>query len=928
MPALAPSVFRPLLVFVCTALALLTASPAAAAPTAPGPLRWVPLGEPGVGGFLTAVQVSPHDSRRVLLGGDMLGIGVSNDGGSTWQPSVSPASEIGDFSFHPTNPEVIWAGSMSGPLLSTDGGRTFTLRREGFPPVSGGHYSAPVEVVRFDPTDSGRLLAFGGSSRRWSSPGKPAWGAVWESRNGGRNWTRLTTLTAAGSSDSAADGLNIVSAAFSPANPRRLFASLHQGGVLVSNDSGRTWEPRNHGLPGNGADRIALHPTDADIAYVAIGNHKPAGESEFRGSGIFKTTDGGRNWTRVSNGLAQVPNRDWNMASRYGLVLLAPGEPDTLFTADSAWNGGVIYRSRDGGASWTPVATRGNVGHADTSGISKPVFKPDVGMFAGLGMSMGGFDPANPSIAFLANMETVLRTTDGGDTWQDVTAERVTDAPRPDSWRGTGYTGWCSTDIAFAPDTAGESTLMAMDAAKIWRSSDDFRSWTYHGHKPWPWGGGIQAVYAGPWIYATAGQHGSYHGIYRVHRETNEVVVFQGEEHGLPKWPGNVGLGGIHAHPSRPDTVYAVVRGGLMRSDDAGKSWRVILERAGASQVAGDPRHPDVLYVSGRDGVLRSTDGGAEFKLIGGPRPAGRGRLRVAADGRVYVTLWREARSGLWRWSPETGWRRLFDETYAKDVAIDPADPTRLAVVTNDDPYHDLNRATGVWLSADDGATWRRANEGLPMLRGQTIAFDPHHRGRVVMGTFGRGFFLTDWPAGHQPAGTPRRHVHDGDDAAFATPDDDSELVPGLPPLRNTSMTKGGREAVHWTRTWIGSGRIEVRRDTEVFFSPPASLRIASIGGPANGQVMQQVAASPGQTFTVSGQLRTAGSAKVNAALQFYDASGQPFEFLQLRYAQNTSDWGSFIRAVTVPPRTATVAFVVLLEGDGRAWVDDFAVSP
>jgi photosystem II stability/assembly factor-like uncharacterized protein len=908
--------------------ALLAAVALAPFSGANAPLAWTPVGEPGVGGYLTAVQVSPHNSNHVLLAGDMLGLGYSLDGGATWLPSHAPAYEVADFSFHPANPSVIWAGSMSGPLLSTDGGRTFNLARNGFPPVSGGHYSAPVEVVRFDPANSARLLAFGGSSRRWQSPGKPLWGVVWESRDGGRAWTRLTTLTAAGSDNSAdASGLNILSAHFAPSDAKRLYASLEKGGVLASTDGGLTWQPRNTGLPHPNVERLAVHPSDPDTVYVALNNHKPADETAHQPGGIYKSTDGGLTWRNASNGLAQTPGNNSNFASRYSAILLAPTAPDTLLTADTAWNTGVIYASRDAGATWTPVATRGNIGHADAEGITHAVFKPDVGMFAGLSMSMGAFDPNNPAVAFLANMETVLRTTDGGATWQDVSATRVTDSPRPDAWRGTGYTGWCSTDIAFAPDTPGDSSLMAMDAGKIWRSTDDLRSWTYHGHKPWPWGGGHQAVYAGPWIYATAGQHGYDHGIYRLHRATGETFVFEGEKHGLPKMPGPAGLAGIYAHPANPDTVYAAVQGSLLRSDDAGQSWRPVLEKKGLVWIVGDPRSPSTLYASGRDGVWRSEDG-TTFKLIGGPRPAGRGRLQVDALGRLYAAHWRASRGGLWRWTPELGWRRLFNENFAINVAIDPADPRRLAVVTNDDPYHDLTSATGVWLSADDGATWRAANTGLPMLRAQAVGFDPHNPGRLLVGTFGRGFFRADWPAGLVPPGEPRRHVHDGDDSAFATPDDDSELIPGLPPLRNTSMTKGGRSAVHWTSLWSGSGKLEAARDDKIFVTPPAALRLSSIGGPANGQVFQQVPATPGQRFTVTGHLRTEGRAKINAAVQFYDRSGQPFQFTQLLYAQDTTLWQPFTQTITVPPRAATIAFVLLLEGDGTAWLDDFAIAP
>ena len=47
-------------------------------------LSWAPLREPAVGGWINSLAVSPHDLKRVLVGGDILGIGLSLDGGESW----------------------------------------------------------------------------------------------------------------------------------------------------------------------------------------------------------------------------------------------------------------------------------------------------------------------------------------------------------------------------------------------------------------------------------------------------------------------------------------------------------------------------------------------------------------------------------------------------------------------------------------------------------------------------------------------------------------------------------------------------------------------------------------------------------------------------------------------------------------------------
>jgi hypothetical protein len=67
-------------------------------------------------------------------------------------------------------------------------------------------------------------------------------------------------------------------------------------------------------------------------------------------------------------------------------------------------------------------------------------------------------------------------------------------------------------------------------------------------------------------------------------------------------------------------------------------------------------------------------------------------------------------------------------------------------MVTNMDPFNDFAGGNGVWVSADDGKNWSRQDTGLAMLRGQAVAFNPHDPEQIVMGTFGRGFFVARWP--------------------------------------------------------------------------------------------------------------------------------------------------------------------------------------
>ena len=119
------------LAFTC--VSALHSAPAPALPSAP--LHWQPLDEPGSGGWMVGMRISPHDPKRMLVTGDMLGVGLSVDGGQSWQATYGFKSwEMGDITWHPTDPMTVWVGGVMGPYVSHDGGLHWTEKRNGMPP--------------------------------------------------------------------------------------------------------------------------------------------------------------------------------------------------------------------------------------------------------------------------------------------------------------------------------------------------------------------------------------------------------------------------------------------------------------------------------------------------------------------------------------------------------------------------------------------------------------------------------------------------------------------------------------------------------------------------------------------------------------------------------------------------------------------------
>lgn len=855
-------------------------------------IRWEPLREPGCGGWIVDLAASPHDPRRLVVSGDMLGAGVSTDGGEHWVPSSGLASyEMGAVTFHPADPAIVWIGSMSGPVLSTDGGRTFTPCREGFPAQEKATYSAPVERVLFDPNDARRLLAFGGSSRSWDSPPGARWGLVWESRDAGRTWTRIGAV---------AEGRNVHGMAFAAGSSDRLYAAVPGAGVAVSEDGGLTWNFRNSGLPHLQAKRLVAHPTLPDTLFVALDVAPgPEGEPCLPG-GVWRSDDAGRTWQDRSGNLPRRRHKQTHFTSGGRGFAVSPTNPDLMVYAIGAWDHAAVWRTRDGGATWNKVLHRQGEGQPDDGAAGAQVLASAYP--AGPGLTTLAFDPHEEDILYGAGSEYAVASHDGGTTWTDITAHRP-DPANPAAWRGNGYSGLCCTSFTYHPTDPARAFLMAMDAGKLWQSRDGLRSWTFHGQEPWSWGGGNALAIAGDHLYATFGQHGNWGGIGVSHDGGATWKTLIGQEHGLPGRDARAEPKGIYAWPDEPSKVWATVGGKLLHSADAGATWKPVPLDDSVSQIAGDPSRPRRFFLTGSKGQW-VTDDGAAFTSLGGPVSGGRSRCAVDAKGRLYVCAWRRSASeaGLWRFV-DGAWTRLLDEPFAFDIAIDSTDPVRMALVTNDDPYHDATFASGVWVSVDDGAGWTQANEGLGMLRGQCVTFNPHDVEELVVGTFGGGFYRGRWPKAFRPAGT--RH-------APAAPTVERPATPaGLARVvvRNGGMTQG----VNGVAGWQGGVR-----DTAVFKEGPASLRLDG-----KGTAVQRIDGLAGRRVRLAGWIRTRGSAKAQVAVQSFSEGWKNNQWQQLVYQQGDADWRFFDKEVTLPFWTAWSELKLYVEGDGQAWIDE-----
>ncbi len=692
-------------------------------------LHWEPLLEPGVGGAVTALAVAPGDSQRVFVGGDMLGVGRSVDGGKHWTQADANAGlktgEIAEFTFDPADSNCVWVATMDGPYRSRDRGRSWSQRREGLPPDGQWtKYSAPIQKILFDPADARHLLAFGGNKRRFDDEKCFNYGAVWESQDDGEDWVLRSRIIPGLMNHE----VNITCVAYAAGGHfQTLFAAVEGYGVMRSDDNGTGWRHVNLGLPSNAVISLAVHPTDPETIWVTLDQ-----------LGVFKSTNGGLQWTAATNGLTS--------GGRWDSIAVAPSKPEVLYVNASTQT--KTFRSTDGGEHWGPVLSNGD----NPYGMS-------------LVTSCLAMDPQDASNVYIGTYVSIYHSTNGGRSWQDASATQVD--PALNTWRGTGYEGLVCENYTWNPYDLNMSIGQAMDDGKLLVSRDDLRSWRVH-HKGLPeYSGGGEVSFCREvgqtTIYAALGTQTAWFTQDGVFKSGDN-----GETWALTTRPEkNKGAVSVYAFPDDPDKVFAVFADHqLYSSSDGGGRWTAVTlqnpngkAEISVVNVTGDSltHQPARIYAAARGGIYASADGGGAWTYMTNSPSAGFdwpwGYLRVKADptragGLLVVNVnGLNGSDGLYRFDGTT-WSGKLAGSYNNnigagitDAAVDPRNGNHLLVACNQQPFQDISISTGIWETWDGGKTWSQQNQGLGLLRVKSVAFRPDGA-EVVIGTNGGGFYV------------------------------------------------------------------------------------------------------------------------------------------------------------------------------------------
>lgn len=668
-------------------------------------LNWQPLNVPGVGGWVTSVAVSPYDGNRIMVGGDILGVGYSTDGGNTWKAGlgVKGTREVEEFTYHPTNDDIIWVATAGGPFKSTNKGANWTKKRSGFPAHENNKQVAPVQKILFDLDNSSRLYAFTGTHRNNLVGQTTNMGKTYLSTNGGDSWTFQSNI-----------GGRVNTVRSRKVDGTETFYAATGNGLYISTNNAQSWTKKSSGLPVDNVRWVTLHPTNKNVLWVACGT-----------SGIYKSTNNGNSWSASNSGISFSNN------ANFLTVEVDPNNGSVLYTSGRTSH--KTYKTTNGGSSWTDISN--NFG----SSANSPYY--DFNMFS--------FDPNNSSRVFGGTGLAIWRTTNAGSSWADKSATSAGSG----RWVGNGYQGHLTDGVVFNPSNPNQSAMIGWDATK-WRSTDDQQSWKRTGSGLSSFFGATAFAFGtgGTW-YLGQGQGGAQVKLYRT---TNSGSNWSTRS--LPS--GTSGeIKDLHVNPDDSSNLWMIRSGKVFYSTNSGGAWTQATGVSNAKKMVGAPSGGTKLYVASSSGLFRTTNGTSFTELGDGSDAVSLISVKVDPNNsdRIFVVSRNSSKTnkrGVWRYTISSNTWKHFSATadsnggpkYIADVAVDPTNSSRIVAVSDvlirSPSQNKLNNydEKGVFLSEDGGTTWAAQNTGLPMLLVDFVNFKPGS-GRVIIGTRGRGFW-------------------------------------------------------------------------------------------------------------------------------------------------------------------------------------------
>ncbi len=660
--------------------------------------------------------------------------------GTTFEPIFDREASwsIGCVALAPGNPLIVWVGTGEnnsqrsvgygdGVYKSIDGGKTWKNM--------GLKASEHIGMIAIDPRDPD-VVYVAVQGPLWNPGGDRG---LYKTTDGGATWTCVLAI-------SENTGVNEVH--LDPRNPDVLYASAYQrrrhvwtlidGGpesaIHKSTDAGKTWTKLTNGLPGEDLGRIglAVSPADPDVIYAIV-------EAANKAGGVFRSADAGANWEKRSDYMTDSPQY-------YNELVADPRDRDRVYAMNT-----LMAVTEDGGRTWTPVARRAK--HVDDHAL--------------------WIDPDNTDHLLVGCDGGIYESYERGDNWEFKANLPITQFYRvsvdQDFPFYNVYGGTQDNASLRAPSrTISASGITSADWI-ITTGGDGYET---------------QVDPTNPNIIYAQSQYG---GLVRYDYRTGETIDIQPQPgKGEPplRWNWDTPL---LLSPHSPTRLYFAANR-LFRTDDRGNSWRPIspdltrqidrnqLEVMGTLQsvdavakswntsfygnsvaLTESPLVEGLIYVGTDDGLIQVTeDGGQTWRKIeqvkGVPAMTYVGELTASYHdaGTVFAAFNNHKNGDFKPYVFKSADRGQSWASIAGDL------PQRGTVYTlkEDHARPELLFAGtefGVFFTIDSGRRWVQLKGGFPTIIVKDLDIQ-RRENDLVVGTFGRGIYVLD-------DYTPLRHV-------------------------------------------------------------------------------------------------------------------------------------------------------------------------